>query len=42
MLNHYDELNKDSMSEYLDVEFSNALQVLATAIVGYVGDQKIR
>lgn len=40
MLNHYDGLNKDSMSEYLDIEFADALQVLATAIVGYVGDQK--
>lgn len=40
MLNHYDALAKDSMSEYLDVEFSDALQALASAIVGYVGDQK--
>lgn len=40
MLNHYDALAKDSMSEYLDVEFSTALQALASAIVGYVGDQK--
>lgn len=40
MLNHYDELNEDSMSEHLDVEFANALQVLATEIVGFVGDQK--
>lgn len=40
MLNYYDALAKDSMSEYLDVEFSDALQALASAIVGYVGDQK--
>lgn len=40
MLNHYDELDEDSMSEYLDTEFIGALQVLATIISGYVGDQK--
>lgn len=40
MLNHYDALDKDFMSDYLDTEFTTALQVLATAISGYVGDQK--
>ncbi|HBB6758441.1 TPA: nucleotidyltransferase, partial [Citrobacter amalonaticus] len=40
MLNYYDELAKDSMSESLGIEFADALQVLASAIVGYVEDQK--
>ncbi|HAV0411234.1 TPA: nucleotidyltransferase [Salmonella enterica] len=40
MLNRYDALGADAISDYLDIEFRNALVDLSRVIIGYVGDQK--